>query len=108
MTPDVIGTIVAVFGAVATTISGMYVLLRRMERRIDLKFEYVDQRFEKVDQRFDKVDQRFEKVDQRFEKVDEEFRLVREEIRAVAADVVDLKVAVARLEGPQPALLRVR
>lgn len=92
--PDVIDTIVAVFGAVATTVSGMYVLLRRMERRIDLKFE--------------RVDQLFEKVEQRFEKVDEEFRLVRDEISTVAADVVDLKFAVARLEGPQPVLLRVR
>jgi hypothetical protein len=52
----------------------------------------------RMDERFDKVDERFEKFDARFEKIDERLSQVRSELN-------DVKVAVARLEGPQPRLI---
>lgn len=61
-------------------IAGLAWLLRRM-----------DERFEKVDQRFDKADDRFSRVD--------------EQIRSVQSELNEVKVAVARLEGPQQRLI---
>lgn len=98
MSPDVIGVILAMVGAVATIFGGMFVLFNRFETRI-----YV-----RMDSRFDGVDRRFEDVDRRIAEIKGDISLVREDVRALTADVVDLKVSVARLEGPQPTLLRTR
>jgi septal ring factor EnvC (AmiA/AmiB activator) len=94
MTPDVIGTIIAFFGAVATLFGGSFLLMRRLEARIDTRFDQVDKRFEQVDKRFDQADKRMTQLES--------------DIRAVAADVVELKISVARIEGTPPTLLRAR
>lgn len=102
MTPELISTLATALGAVATIFAGMHLMLRRVERRKDARFDAVDARFGRVDARFDRADARFDKVDARFDKVDEQIRLLRD-------DVVELKVAVARLEGAGPTtLLRTR
>ena len=54
--------------------------------------------FRRMDERFDKVDERFDKVDERFDKMDERISQVQSELN-------DVKVAVARLEGPHPRLI---
>lgn len=105
MSPDVIGVIVAVFGAVATIFVGVYALLSRFETRIETQ---LDQRFARVDEKFDRVDGRFAQVDEQMKNLSAEIGQVRDEVRAVAEDVVELKVAVARLEGPAPTLLLAR
>lgn len=64
VTPEIIGVIIAAFGAAATVLGGVAALNARMVHRIDARFDRLE------------------------------------------ADVVELKVAVARLEGPQPRLLR--
>jgi hypothetical protein len=92
VTPDVIGVILAAFGAAATVLAGVAGLRRRMMTRIDARFDKVDARVEKVDARFDKVDARFDKVEG--------------ELGALKDELVEVKVAVARLEGPTPRLLR--
>ena len=69
MSPDVIGTIIATFGAAATMLAGVFGMIVWLGR--------------KTDARFDKVDNRLNRL---------------------ADDVSDLKVAVARLEGPRPGL----
>jgi hypothetical protein len=101
--------LVTVVGLAATVIT-LYVLLRKSMRegfdRIDARFEKVDGRFEKVDARFDKVE---ESIDARFEKfeasADARFDKMFRELSAIRADIVDLKVDVARLEGPRPSLI---
>lgn len=94
MTPEVISMVLTVVSAVATIFGGMYVMLRRLEGRIDVQFERVDAQFERVDAQFARVDARFDKVDERFDRIE--------------VDIVDLKVAVARIEGPQRSLLPAR
>lgn len=94
MTPEVINTMLAAVSTVATIFGGMYVMLRRLEGRIDARFERVDAQFERVDAQFARVDARFDKVDERFDRIE--------------AEIVDLKVAVARIEGPQRSLLPAR
>ena len=73
-------------------------MVRRIDTSIDSVKIEIDARFDKVDARFDKVDARFEKVDARFEKVDGR-------LESLARDITDLKVSVARWEGPRPHLL---
>lgn len=95
MSAEMITMIVGIVGAIATIFGGMYVMLQRLETRITARFEQVDARFSQVDARFDKIEKR---SDARFDRVDEELREMR-------GDIIDLKVAVARIEGPQQTLL---
>ncbi len=56
----------------------------------------VDGRFDRVEQR---ADERFAMVDGRFDRMDERFdRLERE--------LTEVKISVARLEGPRPRLIQ--
>jgi hypothetical protein len=75
-------------------LGGMKWMLARMEQRTDERFVQVDRRFEDVDRRFEQVDRRFEEIDSR--------------IAEVAATLMDVKIAVARIEGPHPPFLIAR
>lgn len=70
-------------------------------RRLDARFERVDARFDQVDARFDQVDARFERVDARFDRLEDR-------IAGVEHELTEVKIAVARLEGPQPRLMTAR
>ncbi|WP_454131181.1 response regulator [Microbacterium lacticum] len=65
--------------------------------------QYVDRRFARVDDQFARVDEKFARVD---EKIDAQGESVREiitaRVGAVERELVELKVAVARMEGPRP------
>lgn len=98
MSVEVISIILAAAGILITLGGGFLAGLAWMLRRMD-------EQFDKVDKRFDRIDQRFEQVDQRFEKVDERFERMHEQIGQVQSELNDVKVAVARLEGPQPRLI---
>ncbi len=78
VTPDVIGVIVAVFVAAVTFLGGVGGMLSRQSRRIDA--------------RFDKVDARIERVEA--------------EIGSIRSELTEVKIAIARIEGPQPRFLR--
>lgn len=109
VSPDMIGILIAMV-TLGITLGGITIgMTRRLETRMNARFEKVDERFEKVDERFEKFER---SMDERFEKAEtsvaERFESVDEQLRTISADVVDLKVAVARLEGPQPTLLRAR
>ncbi|MDQ1084853.1 MULTISPECIES: hypothetical protein [Microbacterium] len=97
-TLPLIATAVGLVVSVSTTVlGGTKWLLHRVEQR----FAQVDQRFAQVDQRFAQMDQRFAQVDQRFAQVDQQ-------LRSVAESVTELKIAVARIEGPHPPFLIAR
>lgn len=84
MSAEAISLILVAAGVLITLgggfVAGLAWLLRRMDELVE------------------KMDQRFDKVDERFDKVDEQFSTVRAELNEV-------KVAVARLEGPPPRLI---
>jgi septal ring factor EnvC (AmiA/AmiB activator) len=105
MSVEVISIILAAAGILITLGGGFLAGLAWVLRRMDEQFDKVDKRFDRIDQRFDRVDQRFEEVDRRFEKVDERFDRMDERIRQVQSELNEVKVAVARLEGPQPRLI---
>lgn len=98
MTSEVVSVIVAIIGAAGIVFGGQFALMRGLEARM----------YERMDLRFDQVDKRFDQVDKQFSRVDEQFASVHEELGRVKDDVVALQVAVARLEGPQPTLLKAR
>lgn len=84
MSVETFSIILAAAGVLITLSGGFFAGLAWLIRRMD-------ERFDKVDERFDKVDERFDKMDER--------------ISQVQSELNDVKVAVARLEGPHPRLI---
>ncbi len=94
-TLPLVATAVGIVVTISTTIlGGTKWMLQRVEQRSDRRFEQVDKRFEQVDKRFEQVDKRFEQVDQ--------------QLRSVVDSVTELKISVARIEGPHPPFLIAR
>lgn len=91
MSAEMISVILVAAGVLITIGGGFFAGLAWLLRRMD--------------ERFDKVDQEFEKVDQRFNKVDEGFAKMEDQISSVRSELNEVKVAVARLEGPQQRLI---
>lgn len=50
-------------------LEGMRQDMRRIEKRMDTKFQQIDKRFDAIDQKFDAIDKRFDKVDYAFERL---------------------------------------
>lgn len=73
MSADVIGVIIALFAFAVTMLGGVSGMLARQTRALEV-------RFERMDTRLDRLDTRFERVE---------------------SELVEVKVAIARLEGPQ-------
>jgi hypothetical protein len=63
---------------------------------------------QRMDTRFAEVNARFGEVNDRFGEVNERLAEVNARIDRIADEVVEVKVAVARLEGPQRHLIPAR
>ena len=92
MSTDSLTVVISAIGIVLTLGTGMFAAMAWVVRRIDA----VDA---KLTTRIDAVD---EKLTTRIDTVDEKLTT---RLDAVASDVTDLKIAVARLEGPPRHLL---
>lgn len=79
-------------------LGGMRWMLARMEQRTDERFDRVDRRFDRLEA---STDERFAEVDRRFADVDRR-------IAEVGATLMDVKIALARIEGPHPPFLIAR
>lgn len=101
VTPDALGMIIALFAFTVTVLGGVGGMLTHMMKRIDARFELVDARFELVDARFDRVDARFDRVDARIDRVESRIDRIESRLSEIEHDVVEVKVAIARFEGPQ-------
>lgn len=130
--------VIAMIGSVVTIIIAMFScfgwFLNRMDARIaqldvkfdaridelDPKFDAVDARFDALDAKFDsridrldaKFEARFAAVDTRFDaqdvKLGARFDRVDDRVSALEHEVSEVKVAIARLEGPPRHLIPVR
>ncbi len=94
MSADTVTIIVSAIGIVLTLGASLFAAGAWMIRRIDERLGTVDHR---LSARIDTVE---EKLGARIDTVEEKLGA---RIDAVAADVTDLKIAVARLEGPRDA-----
>lgn len=97
-------------------LGGMKWMLARMEQRTDERFDRVDRRFDQrfdrleasTDERFARVDRQFGDVDRRFAEVDRRFAEIDGRFAEVGATLTDIKIALARIEGPHPPFLIAR
>ncbi|MFJ6532887.1 hypothetical protein [Microbacterium sp. NPDC091662] len=96
MSTEVLAIVLSAIGVVLTITTGLFAAGAWMVRRIDDRIDAVD---EKLSTRIDAVD---EKLSTRIDAVDEKLST---RIDAVAADIIELKISVARLEGPPRHLL---
>lgn len=62
----------------------------------------------RMDARFDRVDERFHRIDQRFDRVSEQFDRVGERIDQLQREVVEVKIGLARIEGPERRIVPAR
>ncbi|CAN7503839.1 MULTISPECIES: hypothetical protein [Microbacterium] len=110
MTTETLTIVLSAIGIVLTLGTSLFAAGAWMVRRVDDRFDTVEQKLtdridavdEKLSARIDAVD---EKLTARIDAVDEKLSA---RIDAVAADVTDLKISVARLEGPPRHLLAAR
>jgi hypothetical protein len=96
VTTETLTIVLSAIGIVLTLGASLFAAGAWMIRRIDDRIDAVD---EKLSTRIDAVD---EKLSTRIDAVDEKLS---SRIDAVAVDVTDLKISVARLEGPPRHLL---
>jgi hypothetical protein len=89
VSPDLIGIIVSLAAFCTTVLGGLHRMLARQTASLESRFERIEERFEKIDARFVHLEEKF---DDRFVRLEEELSQV--------------KVAIARLEGPLPRLQR--
>jgi len=92
VSPDVIGMIISLFAFAVAMLGGVAWLLGNQTKRVDAGFDQVDARFDQVDARFDRVDTRIDGLDARLNRVENE--------------LVEVKIAIARIEGPERRLQR--
>ncbi|MBT2473865.1 hypothetical protein J7E68_04545 [Microbacterium sp. ISL-103] len=96
--PDVIGIIIALFAFTATVLGGVSRMIARQSRGLEVRFDRIDERFTKVET--DIADLRTEL---RTEMADLKTELKTD----LKADIADVRISVARLEGPLPKLQRI-
>jgi hypothetical protein len=87
--------VIALLGVGVTQLLAFFSGLAWIHARMDKRFDVVDRQFDAVDRQFDAVDRRFDAVFKRFEAVDRRFAELEREL-------TEVKIAVARMEGPQP------
>lgn len=91
MSVELIAVIITAASLVVTVLGGLFAVSAWILRQMDA--------------RFDKVDARFEKVDEQFNNVNEQFKEMATQMSGLRAELNDVKVAVARLEGPHQRLI---
>ncbi|WAA65833.1 hypothetical protein [Microbacterium oxydans] len=105
MTTDTMTIVISAIGIVLTVSTSQFAGAAWMVRRIDAVDDKLNDRIDAVEEnlsrRIDAVD---ENLSSRIDAVDDKLS---SRIDAVAADVTDLKISVARLEGPPRHLLTV-
>ncbi len=79
MSPDVLAMVIALFAFTGTVLGGVAGMLARQSKALETRFNRIDERFDRVDEQFDRIE----------------------------SDIVETKVAIARLEGPLPTLRRI-
>ncbi|MPS75643.1 MAG: response regulator [Microbacterium sp.] len=108
----ILGSTVTIIVAMA---SGFGWLVTRMDSRFaasDARIAMVEGRFsgmeERMDARFAASDARFAMVEERFSGMDARFGALEERLTGIEHEVTEVRIAVARLEGPPRRLISVR
>jgi hypothetical protein len=110
---ETLTTIIGIVGVLASFGSAFVWLLRRMDARFDQFDAKLDTRIDGVEtrltERIDGVEARLtERIDGVETRLTERIDGVETRLTAVEHGLVDVKIAIARLEGPPPRLLTAR
>ena len=116
MSVETLAVIISAAGLLITLGGGLFAGFAWMIRRSDGQFAQLRsefrEEFREVHENFREVHEKFRGVDEKFGEVREEFRVVRGEIRAVREDLqqlrgelTEVKISVARLEGPRDQII---
>jgi hypothetical protein len=110
---ETLTTIIGIVGVLASFGSAFVWLLRRMDARFDQFDAKLDTRIDGVEtrltERIDGVESRLtERIDAVETRLTERIDGVETRLTAVEHGLVDVKIAIARLEGPPPRLLTAR
>jgi hypothetical protein len=99
---ETLSVILGVVGILISLAAGFGWFIRRTDARFDQLLARIDSGDAKLEQRIDAVDT---KLSQRIDSVETKLG---ERIDVVAHELVEVKIAIARLEGPPPRLVPVR
>ena len=112
----ILGSTVTIIVAMA---SGFGWLVTRMDSRFaasDARIAMVEGRFSGMEERMDarfaasdaRMNERFAMVEERFSGMDARFGALEERLSGIEHEVTEVRIAVARLEGPPRRLISVR
>lgn len=95
MSVETLAIIISAAGLFVTLGGGLFAGFAWMIRRSDSQFAEVRSEFR----------EEFREVHERFREVHEEFRAVRQDLHQLRGELTDVKISVARLEGPRDQLI---
>ncbi|MFJ2551706.1 response regulator [Microbacterium sp. NPDC087591] len=113
---EVITMLACAVSIIVAFVSGCGWLINRMDVRFDRMDARIDERFAIQDARIDekfaaqdaRIDERFARIDERFERIDERFERIDERFLGVGHELGEIRIAIARLEGPPRRLIGLR
>lgn len=92
--------IIALFAFMVSLGGGVGAMFAHLSKRLDARFDLVDARFDQVDVRLDRMDARMDRMDLRFDRMDGRMDRLEQGQAALEHELVEVKVAIARWEGP--------
>lgn len=95
MSVETLAIIISAAGLFVTLGGGLFAGFAWMIRRSDSQFAEVRSEFR----------EEFREIHERFREVHEEFRAVRQDLHQLRGELTDVKISVARLEGPRDQLI---
>lgn len=102
MSVEVLAVIIAAASLFVALGGGLFAGFAWMLRRMDERFAQAET---SINERFNNVDEKFDKVDEKFDKVYAMFDRVHDELHDLRTELTEVKISVARLEGPSPRLI---
>lgn len=104
MSPELVATLSVGVTMVIGMFSGFAWMIQRIDRGDDRLEASINARIDKLDNRIDKLDSRVDKLDNRIDKLDNRIDRLDNRIDGLTQELTEVKITIARLEGPPPRL----
>ncbi|MFE6736363.1 coiled-coil domain-containing protein [Microbacterium sp. NPDC057650] len=104
MSPELIATLSVGVTMVIGMFSGFACMIQRIDRGDDRLGASINARIDRLDDRVDKLDNRIDKLDNRIDKLDNRIDKLGNRIDGLTQELTEVKITIARLEGPPPRL----
>ena len=105
MSVEALSMLISAAGLIVAMFSGFAWVIRRTDARSDAQAARSDARADRTDARADRTDERIDRLAARMdERIDNLERTIGARFDELSREMGEVKVAVARLEGPLPRL----